>query len=29
VYLCWVEQEEDEIAYWHDLESGYAGRRPL
>lgn len=29
VYLCWVEQEEDEIAYWHDLEAGYAGRQPL
>ena len=29
VYLCWVEQEEDEIAYWHELEAGYAGRQPL
>jgi hypothetical protein len=29
IYLCWVEQEEDEIAYWHDLEAGYAGRQPL
>jgi hypothetical protein len=29
VYLCWVEQEEDEIAYWHELETGYAGRQPL
>ena len=29
VYLCWVEQEEDEIAYWHDLEAGFAGRQPL
>ena len=29
VYLCWVEQEEDEIAYWHDLETGFAGRQPL
>jgi hypothetical protein len=29
VYLCWVEQEEDEIAYWHDLETGFAGREPL
>jgi hypothetical protein len=29
VYLCWVEQEEDEIGYWHDLEAGFAGRQPL
>jgi hypothetical protein len=29
VYLCWVEQEEDEIGHWHDLEAGFAGRRPL
>jgi hypothetical protein len=29
VYLCWVEREEDGIAYWHDLDAGYAGREPL
>jgi hypothetical protein len=29
VYLCWVEQEEDEIGYWHELDAGYAGRQPL
>jgi len=29
VYLCWVESEEDSIGYWHDLDSGYAGREPL
>lgn len=28
VYLCW-EQGEDEIGYWHDADSGYAGRQPL
>ena len=28
-YLCWVETEEDGIAYWHDLDAGYAGRHPL
>ena len=28
VYLCWIEGE-DEIGYWHDLDSGYAGRQPL
>lgn len=27
-YLCW-ELGEDEIAHWHDLEGGFAGRRPL
>jgi hypothetical protein len=25
VFLCW-EQDEDSIEYWHDLDSGYAGR---
>lgn len=28
VFLCW-ELGEDEVAYWHDLESGYGGRHPL
>jgi hypothetical protein len=28
VLLCW-EQSEESVAYWHDLESGYPGRRPL
>jgi hypothetical protein len=28
VFLCWVEGE-DEIGYWHDLDSGYGGRQPL
>ena len=28
VYLCWQEGE-DEVAFWHDVESGYAGRQPL
>jgi len=28
VYLCW-HLDEGEVAYWHDLESGYGGRRPL
>jgi hypothetical protein len=27
VYLCWVETEEDEIAFWHELDAGYAGRQ--
>ena len=28
VYLCW-QYGEDEVEWWHDLETGYAGRRPL
>jgi hypothetical protein len=28
IFLCW-EKEEDDIEYWHDLESGYAGRERL
>ena len=28
VYLCW-HLGEDEIAFFHDLEAGYGGRRPL
>ncbi len=28
VYLCW-ELGEDSVEHWHDLESGYRGRRPL
>lgn len=28
VYLCWQSGEE-RVAFWHDLESGFGGRRPL
>lgn len=28
VYLCWIEGEPD-IEFWHDLDTGYAGRRPV
>jgi hypothetical protein len=28
VYLCWL-LGEDEIEWWHDLETGFAGRQPL
>lgn len=28
VFLCWEEGEED-IEFWHDLETGYAGRTRL
>ncbi len=27
-FLCWEKSEAD-IGFWHDLESGYAGRQPL
>ena len=29
VWLCWQLGEEDEIHFWHDLTSGFGGRRPL
>jgi hypothetical protein len=28
VYLC-LEDGEDEIGYWHDVEAGFGGRQPL
>ena len=28
VYLCWQLGEES-IGYWHDIETGFAGREPL
>jgi hypothetical protein len=28
VFLCW-EQDEDEVEFWHDIDSGYAGREKL
>ncbi len=28
VYLCWKHGEE-ELAHWHDLQSGFAGRQPI
>lgn len=28
IYLCW-RHGEAEIAYWHELNAGFAGRRPL
>jgi hypothetical protein len=28
VYLCWKLGEE-QIAFWHELDTGFAGRRPL
>ena len=28
VFLCW-EQGEEDIGFWHDLDTGYAGRQRL
>ena len=28
IFLCW-EQDDDDIEYWHDLDTGYAGREKL
>ncbi|MDQ3864338.1 MAG: DUF2203 domain-containing protein [Actinomycetota bacterium] len=28
VFLCWHPPEES-VGYWHDLDAGFAGRRPL
>ena len=28
VYLCWIRGEPD-IAYWHEINTGFANRRPL
>ena len=28
VFLCW-EQDEESVEFWHDLETGYAGRERL
>ena len=28
VFLCWHPPEES-VAYWHEIEAGYPGRRPL
>ncbi len=28
VYLCW-KHGEDDIAYWHEVDAGFAGRTPI
>jgi hypothetical protein len=28
VFLCW-EQEDEDVEFWHDIESGYGGRERL
>jgi hypothetical protein len=29
VYLCWRLGEGERIAWWHEIEAGFAGRQPL
>ena len=29
VLLCWKADEGDNIEWWHDVETGFAGRQPL
>ena len=29
IYLCWLADDEDEIAFWHDPDAGFAGRQRL
>jgi len=28
VFLCW-EKDEDDVEFWHEIDSGFAGREPL
>jgi hypothetical protein len=28
VYLCW-KYGEDQIAFWHEIDAGFAGRQPI
>lgn len=28
VFLCW-QHDEPRVAYWHDLDAGFAGRQPI
>jgi hypothetical protein len=28
VYLCW-QYNEEQVAYWHELDGGFIGRRPI
>ncbi len=28
VYLCW-QDDEDEVSWWHSLDSGFTGRHPI
>ena len=28
VFLCW-KQDEEEVTWWHDIDTGFAGRQPI
>jgi hypothetical protein len=29
IYLCWQEGDGDKLAWWHEIDAGFAGRQPL
>ncbi len=29
IYLCWLVDDEEEIGFWHPVETGFGGREPL
>lgn len=29
VYLCWRPDDEDRVEFWHEVNTGFAGRKPL
>lgn len=29
VYLCWRPDQEDRVAYWHEVNAGFSGRKPV
>ena len=29
VYLCWKPDEEDRVSFWHEVNAGFPGRKPL
>jgi hypothetical protein len=29
VYLCWRPDEEERVAFWHEVNAGFPGRKPL
>jgi hypothetical protein len=29
VYLCWKPDQEDRVGFWHEVDTGFPGRKPL